>query len=312
MLSAGGLHAAWQVGCMESLAKFGLVEGQWASVLGTSAGAVNAACMAQTSVGREVQAVEELAAFWDVYSKALVRPRVPTMGRAIFSMYTGGDSALSVCEGSDACLLDELVYGISIPRIRDSDRRLSVVLTSYMDGKHVVTSHDPDLKAAIKASMAVPMLFPPQEVMLRGGPHDPLVKHWCCDGAVVESIPTAIENEPSVDVILASPLARERGEHTPAAPPEPMPPPSIATAPWLIIQKTMEAQQKRSLDMIRMQNPSAYTAVFSPPTGGSETPFYAVSHQDVMATMSRGAIEGMDQALRMDAHRPSLPSIPKL
>lgn len=83
VLSAGGLHAAWQVGCMQSLVDLGLARGQWGEVAGTSAGAFNAACIAQHPPGHEKAALEELKGLWENYSHKLPRPNVPSAARYV-------------------------------------------------------------------------------------------------------------------------------------------------------------------------------------------------------------------------------------
>lgn len=245
-------------------------------------------------------------------------------------MVTQGNSLNSFCDGGgEACLLDEMMYGISTDRINKSGRRLSVVLTSFTDGRRVVDTGHPDLRCesslshgnfsggfaiayrfcfhieaqpqyrgAIKASMAVPMMFNPQPVSFREPGGQPVV-HWCCDGAVVESIPTVATNKSAVDVILASPLARHGGGGGAQVDAKA---PTIASIPWKIMEKNMEAQQLRSLGMIRKSNPRATVSVFSPSSHGrdGEQPFYEVSHANVMATVSAGMTQGMQQAIAME------------
>lgn len=147
VLSGGGSLGAVQVGMLQALADRGVEPDL---LIGTSAGALNAGCVA--GHGTSAAALEDLAAIWsglrrrDVFPLQPVRLGAAALGRAP-----------SLCpSGALRGLIEE---HISFDRLEDADVPLHVVTTDVRSGEEVMLSSG-DPVDAILASAAIPAVFP--------------------------------------------------------------------------------------------------------------------------------------------------------
>jgi NTE family protein len=204
VLTGGGARAAYQIGVLRYLARQfpGL---RLPIIAGVSAGAINAALLAQHH-GTLLQAVEELAALWKELTperifRVDVRGLVGTMGRWGLQLAGGGMRKSRVRGLVDTEPLRELLHealkpvggeltGIDYNLHQQTLRSVALATVSYTTGQTVIWAQGRDVKTwerpqrrsvqtrlrveHVMASAALPLLFP----AVRIG------EHWYGDGAV--------------------------------------------------------------------------------------------------------------------------------
>jgi len=161
VLSGGGAKGSWQVGACQHL----IVErGLWFDVIaGVSAGAVNAATLAQARDPDELAAeLEHLRSVWlglrgsrDIYRRRWLGALGTVLARQA-SLYHAGPLR--------QVLLDHIDPG----RVAESPIALRVGYVDLLSGRYRTACNDhPALRDAVLASCALPLVFPP--VPLRNG-----------------------------------------------------------------------------------------------------------------------------------------------
>lgn len=147
VLSGGGSLGAVQVGMLQALSARNVHPD---FVIGTSAGALNAAFIA--GHGTDAAALEELARIWaglnrrDVFPLQAGRLAAAAMGRAE-----------SLC--SEEPLRRLVRTHLAFDRIEDAPLPLHVVTTDFASGKEVLLSHGDSIDAVV-ASASIPAVFP--------------------------------------------------------------------------------------------------------------------------------------------------------
>ena len=155
VLSGGGAKGSWQVGACQHL----IVErGLWFDVIaGVSAGAVNAATLAQARDQDELAAeVEHLRSVWlglrgsnDIYRRRWLGALGTVLARRT-SLYNA------------APLRAILVHHIEPARVAASPIRLRVGYVDLLSGTYRTAGNDhPTIADAVLASCALPLIFPP-------------------------------------------------------------------------------------------------------------------------------------------------------
>lgn len=148
VLSGGGSLGAVQVGMLRALAARDVLPDV---VIGTSAGAFNAAYLAGRGVTDECLA--GLAAHWQNARRSDLYPFDPW--RLALSML-GRQSSLFSSRG----LRKTLAANLAIENLEDATLEVHVVATDLLSGKEVVMSTG-DAASAVLASAAIPGLLPP-------------------------------------------------------------------------------------------------------------------------------------------------------
>jgi NTE family protein len=179
VLSGGGLRGAAHVGVIAALARYGVPIDV---VVGVSAGAVVAAYYA--AVGLEVdEFLADARAFRGrhliAHSLAVNVPR--------------GERALAACSGVIPRRLRQLEAAV-FNRLHHGVQGLGIVCHDWNANRprHFATGshHDVPLAAVVRASAAIPYLFPPHAVV-RGG------ERWLLtDGGVSDPVPVAFARRP--------------------------------------------------------------------------------------------------------------------
>jgi len=167
VLSGGGPFGAIQVGMLEAVEEAGLMPDL---IVGASAGAVNGALVAMDPVG----AARRLRTIWDGLDGHRVFPgrlwrHLVTLPRHPLHLYppTGLDDVLREHAGAG--------------RIEDLAVQFAAVAVDAADGEPVVLSTGP-LVSALRASAAIPAVFPPVE---REG-------RLLFDGGIAGNVPLAV------------------------------------------------------------------------------------------------------------------------
>jgi NTE family protein len=148
VLSGGGSLGAVQVGMLQALDERQIVPD---IVIGTSAGALNAAYLAGHGTGR--QALDRLAASWietrrsDVFS---LDPRRHLMALG------GARPSLFADRGLRRLIAGHLNYS----RLEDAPIEVHVIATDLLSGREIVLSRG-DALTAVLASTAIPGILPP-------------------------------------------------------------------------------------------------------------------------------------------------------
>src|SRR5436305_10484940 len=155
VLSGGGAKGSWQVGAGRQLV---VDRGRWLVVIaGVSAGAVNAATLAQARDQDELAAeVEHLRSVWlglrgsnDIYRRRWLGALGTVLARR-----TGLDNA--------APLRAILVHHIEPARVAASPIRRRVGYVDLLSGTYRTAGNDhPTIADAVLASCALPLIFPP-------------------------------------------------------------------------------------------------------------------------------------------------------
>jgi NTE family protein len=148
VLSGGGSLGAVQVGMLQALTERKLVPDL---LVGTSAGALNAAYVAGHGTGR--QALEELARSWAGVRRRDIFPMDPL--RHVLAL-AGSRSSLYSDQGLRRLVASHLSYS----RLEDSAIGVHVVATNLLTGEEVLLSSG-DAVSAVLASSAIPGVLPP-------------------------------------------------------------------------------------------------------------------------------------------------------
>ena len=163
VLSGGGSHAAVQVGMMQALSARGIRPDL---VVGTSAGAVNAAFVGAYGVGSD--ALEDLAKLWRGMRRSTVFPLRADRG---LLAVLGARESLCSPEPLARLLADVLPY----TRLEHASIPVHAVATDVLTGRGVLLSTG-DPVSALLASCAIPGVYP---VVQRDG-------LALCDGALAD------------------------------------------------------------------------------------------------------------------------------
>jgi NTE family protein len=164
VLSGGGSLAAVQIGMLQALDERGIHPDL---LVGTSAGAINAAYVAGRGAGPD--ALADLAAIWLGLRRRVLFPLRPARGLlAVFG------ARESLCSPAPlARLLDDR---LTFRRLEDAQIPVHVVATDALTGCEVLLS-DGDVTSALLASAAIPGIFPS---VARDG-------RMLCDGALANN-----------------------------------------------------------------------------------------------------------------------------
>jgi len=181
VLSGGGNLGAVQVGMLQALADRGIVPDL---LVGTSAGAINAAFLA---AGPSPARVDALAQVW-----AGIRRRdvFPTSPAAALRAATGRANSFVDPRSLRRLLERHLTYG----RIENACWPLAVVATDVTTGMEVILRHG-DVVDAVMASAAIPSVFPPVEVD----------GHTLMDGGIANNTAISVAGGLGADVIYVLP-----------------------------------------------------------------------------------------------------------
>jgi NTE family protein len=198
VLSGGGSLGAVQVGMLQALADHGVEPDL---LIGTSAGAVNAAWVAGHGTG--VDSLDQLAAVWTGLRRRDVFPVRPL--RSLLSL--AGVKA-SLCPSGP--LRDLLAAHLTYDRLEHAAIPVHVVATDALEGTEVLLSHG-DAVDAVMASAAIPGVFDPVEMDGR----------LLCDGGVANnaalSQAIALGADHVVVLPAGTPCALERPPRSPLA-----------------------------------------------------------------------------------------------
>jgi NTE family protein len=160
VLSGGASLGAVQVGMLRALAEHDVRPDL---VIGTSAGAINAAWIAGHP---DLGGLDELAAIWAALRTRDVFPLRP--GQGMRALLMGQSSALISSDPLRRLIARHLTF----ERIEDAPVPLRVVATDVLSGEEVLLDRG-DALSAIAASAALPGIFPPVEldgrVLIDGG-----------------------------------------------------------------------------------------------------------------------------------------------
>ena len=181
VLSGGGNLGAVQVGMLQALADRGIVPDL---LVGTSAGAINAAFLA---AGPAPARVDALAEVWAGIRRADVFPSSP---RATLRAATGRGNAF-IDPGNLRRLLER---HLTYDRIEQAPWPLAVVATDVTTGMEVVLRHG-DVVDAVMASAAIPSVFPPVE----------LDGHTLMDGGIANNTAISVAGDLGAEVIYVLP-----------------------------------------------------------------------------------------------------------
>jgi NTE family protein len=150
VLSGGGSLGAVQVGMLQALHRQGAAPDM---LVGTSAGALNAAYIASHGMSRE--SLDDLASCWQSSRRRDLFPFDPL--RHALAVIGGRPSLFS-----DRGVGRTLEKHLAIDRLEDAGIPLYVIATDLLSGTESVL-HEGDARSAVLASVAIPGLLPPVE-----------------------------------------------------------------------------------------------------------------------------------------------------
>jgi NTE family protein len=188
VLGGGGGRGAAQLGILRALAEQGF---QPDACVGTSVGALNAAVVAALPLAEAVDALERIWASPQTRAVFRRRPLRLVVNRAMRRPWLRGDEPI-------AELVDYAMDLVGVRSFEALSRPLRIIVTDLSSGEPVVISEGP-LRDALRASCAIPFVFPPVR----------LGDRLYVDGGVTDncSIATAARMHPSR--ILAVDLTAE-------------------------------------------------------------------------------------------------------
>jgi NTE family protein len=182
VLSGGGSLAAMQVGMLQALFEEGI---QPDLLVGTSAGAVNAAWMADRP---DCAGVKELSAIWRGLRRQHIFPLNPWAGAC--GLFGRTNHFIS-----NAGLRALLERHLAFERLEDAKIPVHVVATDLKTGRAVVLSSGPAVPALL-ASTAIPGVFPPVTIGRRE----------LVDGGVADMTPIAAAIEQGATHVYVLPI----------------------------------------------------------------------------------------------------------
>ena len=164
VISAGGSKGAHSIGAIRYLLSDLKINFQ--IMCGVSVGAITAAFLAQFKTGQEEFAASELCKMWSKLSTKDVYVRWNPFGKW-HSFWTGGFY-------NPAPLIKLIRENISLDKIRQSDKQVSVGTVSLSSGKYTIFDQtSDDFIDAVIASSLFPGMFPPikigNELWMDGG-----------------------------------------------------------------------------------------------------------------------------------------------
>lgn len=194
VLSGGGSKGAYQVGALKHL--LGELGNRYEILCGVSVGAINCAFISQFFIGQEIQCADELYTLWSQLDNSSIYKRWFPFG-AWHSLWHPSFY--------DSKPLYNLIHSkVSLERIRNTGRQVSVGAVSLTSGKYTIFNQNQDTFIdAVVASASFPGMLTP----IRIG--DQL---WM-DGGVKEISPikTAVDaGATEIDIIITSPEVRTR------------------------------------------------------------------------------------------------------
>jgi NTE family protein len=148
VLTGGGSLGAVQVGMLQALGERGIEPDL---LIGTSAGAINAAFVAGHGTSRE--ALGELAEIWTSLRRRTIFPLDPLRHAMAFA-----GMGQSLC--SSAGLQSLLERHLPFPNLEDATIPVHVEVTNLLSGEEVLLSSGHTVSAVL-ASAAIPGVFPP-------------------------------------------------------------------------------------------------------------------------------------------------------
>ncbi len=192
VLSGGGSKGAYQAGALKYI--LGEKQIKYEIICGVSVGAINASFLAQFKHEEEIESAKQIVDLWlkiqnkDIYKRWFPFGRWHALWQSSFY--------------NSKPLMDLITNNISLTRIRESNKKISVGAVSLSSGKYTIFNQDNDeFIKAIVASASFPVMLSPVRI------GDQL---WS-DGGSKEITPlrTAIEmGATDIDVIITSPEHR--------------------------------------------------------------------------------------------------------
>lgn len=146
VLAGGASHGAVQLGMLRALSRADVNPDQ---MIGTSIGALNAAVACQDELSKSIPLLE---AVWEEFAD---QPRKPNLRRLASSLLARSES-LSLPVSRD----ERLHRQLKTPLIEDTHIPLGIVATSLSTGQERLFLEG-DIASAVRASCAVPGIFPP-------------------------------------------------------------------------------------------------------------------------------------------------------
>ncbi len=157
VLGGGGGRGAAQLGILRALADWGVRPD---ACVGTSVGALNAAVAAALPLPEAVDALERIWASPETRAVFRTHPLRIALNRALRRPWLYSGAAI-------AELVDFATEMVGVRRFEDLRRPLRIIVTDLASGEPVVISKGP-LRDPLRASCAVPLLFPPVQLGDRG------------------------------------------------------------------------------------------------------------------------------------------------
>lgn len=192
VLSGGGVKGSYTSGCIKYL--LGDLHLQYDILCGVSAGAINCAFLAQFPAGQESDAANKITSLWSQLQTKDIYKRWFPFG-ALHSIWRSGFF--------DSSPLHKLIRTeISLEKIRQSGKKVSVGAVSLNSGKYTIFNQNDDhFIDAVLGSASFPGAFPPVKIR----------DHLWSDGGVktISPLATAIElGATEIDLIITSPQIR--------------------------------------------------------------------------------------------------------
>lgn len=194
VLSGGGSKGAYQVGALKYL--LGELENKYDVLCGVSVGAINCAFISQFFIGQEKECSDKLYDLWSNLNTEKIYVRWFPFG-AWHSLWRSSFY--------DSTPLYSLVHSnVSLEKIRETGKKVSVGAVSLTSGKYTVFNQDHDnFVDAVVASASFPGMLTPIKIG----------DHLWTDGGVKEISPvkTAIDlGATDIDLVMTSPEMRTR------------------------------------------------------------------------------------------------------
>lgn len=194
VLSGGGSKGSYQAGALKYI--LGEKQVHYDAFCGVSVGAINVAFLAMFKRGQEIESVEQLVHMWSQLDNSKIYKRWWPFGRwhAIWNKSFYDSSPLH----------NLLKSGISLERIRESGKQVSVGTVSLSSGKYTIFDQTSDhFIDAVIASASFPGMLTPVSF---------LGQLWT-DGGIKEISPIkkAVElGADIIDVIITNPAVRTK------------------------------------------------------------------------------------------------------